>query len=833
MAIRQIPHITIDGRNSAFGGYIYNLDYQPSFSSAPSKLTIHFINESGTYFPPSLMTALSTPYLIRAGDELSLTMYAYKYRYSKSPTGKVLIVEFLDGSFSLDKKWVGLYKHYASATGIYGSVLVVGQEFHPCDLNKDGKVDYADRVIYENLPLNVCTNDSTIPSGGIAMNSGDSLHNPYLDPVPPSGLPPTGSGQFVVGPSGDIFSITNFCGANYSMKIFDMGYNFDQLLSAMESAGIGVWKPSTGALSGNNHFPASNSGYFLRESGPLRESLKRFCGDYGYDFFWDDGRVHFVDVKTPISLDFLDESSIKNASNWTEEVSLEGTTRRGHATYYEKEGEWAENSCSSSFLQYLNPITLNIIFNEASLTDKRLDPYGLGSLISLNLFLSSACMAKYGDVARAFFWLLFVGDGDVSSPNGMWNGAQAEGLLNAPINEYGKFTIERVFLPVAGHGLTEYNKIMGLDPAQDKYDFYVVASFDESLAKQQHELDDRFSDFFGKYYYDTWIAAPCGSKPAYTAEPDAKADLVTTPTDINLFENGNPFLNKNYKFSLSRGVVVTRSPKWSPSPKSADVMVPLAGVEKLLPHKIVINDKTLRDSLGLTDNKILYGCYDFGQPTFAITPVSNPSELATDTTPSFGRVGLRDATKAFNISFTVPSQFNLSFVTPCNIFDNNNLRSYKVISQGSNSAKFPVKKIQDAVMSETDAGMETLNFAINHIDLSDADIRLLAWDSSTRCKPLEDIVASGHSALNKLMSFDVTVPHREISFDVPGIGISGVSGRIYPSLASGLVSLKISLDGNGIKTSYAFSNRPKTLPSVELMKHTLFTRTKLPSKVLP
>lgn len=834
MTIRQIPFITIDGRNSAFGGYIYNLDYQPSFSSAPSKLTVHFINESGTYFPPKLSTALSTPYTIRIGDDATITMYAIKSKKTSSPTGgKILVVEFVDGSFLLDKKWVGLYKHYASATGIYDSVLVIGQEFHPCDLNKDGKVDGADKLIYDNLPLNVCTSGNNLPSGGIAMNSGDYLHNPYLDPVPPSGLSPTGSGQYYAGPSGDMFSMKNFCGAIYSMKIFDMGYNFEQLLGAVEAAGIQIWKNPTGSYSGKSYYPASNSGYFLRESGPLRESLRRFCSDYGYDFFWDNGAIHFIDVKTPIALDYLQESGVKNASDWSEEESLEGTVRRGHASYYEKVGEWADTMCSSSFIQYLSPVTLNMMFGVDNITHKFGDLYGQGSDISLDLFLTSTCFAKYGANARAFFWLLCMGNGALGSPNGMWDSTQAEGLLNSPINEYGKFTITKVYAPVAGHGLPEYNKIMALDQSQEKYDFYIVANFDESLANEQFRLDEEFADFFGKYYFDTWGAVPCGGQPSYTTEADAKAELVKAPIDILFFSNGNPFWNKSYKFTLDKGVLATRSPKWSPSPKSSDVIAPLAQLAKMIPHKVVIGDKKAFESLNLKDNDIVYGCYDMAEPSLSISPIVNNDELGATPTASAGKLGLRAANHAFLVSMGVAGQFTLAFSTPCNIFDGGNLNVYKIAVRGENSAKFPVNKIQDAMMSETNAGIDTLTYAMNHIDIADADIRLLAWNSNVQCLPLSGILQSGHNALNKLMSFDIADPRKTISFNVAGIGISGDGERIYPSVASGLNSLQVSIDANGIKTAYSFANRPKSLPSVELMKHSLFTRTKLPDTILP
>ena len=107
--LKDIAQVTVNGSNKYLNGYIYDVNYQPSIGKDPSRLTISLVSEDGNYANPSLTVKQASQISIGG---LGLNMYPVKYTKKESDQGKILQVEFVDGSFILDKFYVGLIKKH-------------------------------------------------------------------------------------------------------------------------------------------------------------------------------------------------------------------------------------------------------------------------------------------------------------------------------------------------------------------------------------------------------------------------------------------------------------------------------------------------------------------------------------------------------------------------------------------------------------------------------------------------------------------------------------------------------------------------------------------------
>jgi len=157
MAIKTLPQITVNGRSTLFGGYIYNIKYKIAYGDSKSNIKISVVSESGTYNIGSndLSTTYCGTYNINIGNKISFTGFLEGYSYSASASGKVLELEFVDDSRILDIIYVGLYKkHGLKSTK---RLILVGKEVDAC--NPDG---YAKPIEKFYDPCNPCIVDEKI-----------------------------------------------------------------------------------------------------------------------------------------------------------------------------------------------------------------------------------------------------------------------------------------------------------------------------------------------------------------------------------------------------------------------------------------------------------------------------------------------------------------------------------------------------------------------------------------------------------------------------------------------------------------------------------------------
>lgn len=139
MAIQTISSILINGSSSIFGGFIYSTKFSVSIGDAPSTVRISVISESGNYTigPGDLQNTYCNLYTIKIGSQISFTGFLESYSQSVSSSGRTLELEFVDNSRVLDVIQVGLYKRFGLKST--KKMLLVGKEVDPC--NPDGYVD--------------------------------------------------------------------------------------------------------------------------------------------------------------------------------------------------------------------------------------------------------------------------------------------------------------------------------------------------------------------------------------------------------------------------------------------------------------------------------------------------------------------------------------------------------------------------------------------------------------------------------------------------------------------------------------------------------------------
>jgi len=133
MAIKETELVTLNGDVNAFGGRIYNANYQIGFSQSPSSIKLSIVNESGDYnISEEDLDIDGSPDTINFGAR-SVKMYPIEYSIDKSSGGKILTVEYQDSSIIyLDKKFVVLNgTHIASKSNSPDRPLItVGDKYY-------------------------------------------------------------------------------------------------------------------------------------------------------------------------------------------------------------------------------------------------------------------------------------------------------------------------------------------------------------------------------------------------------------------------------------------------------------------------------------------------------------------------------------------------------------------------------------------------------------------------------------------------------------------------------------------------------------------------------
>lgn len=355
MAIHSIDKVTIDGKNRAFGGFIYAVDYDLGVLDNPTKITVTLVNGNGIYAEPEL--SVSKPYNIKIGNIIHGNFYAIQRTSKKSSSGRVLEVVFYDGSIILDRIWVGLNKRMGDPNKSVPGLILVGKEMHPCDANEDGVFDVNDVALLEwqkDDPCELrCPGDAegTEPAikECIDKEQKDILEVKYsivdlFDALEGKTQKPQYDRTVSYPIENDLSS--GFSSVSVTLPPLQINLN-----SAPENK-INI-KKRPAVL---NTFLKNNY------TGTLREVLKNWCGDFGWSFTWEDGALVFIDTKERPNIAFPDFSDQLNTISDTK--TLEGTVSRGFNSAYLQPGINATKDCKQTAPILLHCLTLVDLFGE-------------------------------------------------------------------------------------------------------------------------------------------------------------------------------------------------------------------------------------------------------------------------------------------------------------------------------------------------------------------------------------------------------------------------------------------------------------------------------------
>lgn len=285
MSIHTIPQITINGSNMAFGGYPYNIKYNISYGdNGPSRLQIAIISEDGKYNINSstLGNTYCNPYNISISDELKLTMYLEDFKKDISPGGNTLNLSFIDTSRLLDVIHVGLYKRHGLSS--QSNLIIVGKEINPC--SDDPYLNPNPVSFYD--PCHPCVNSRK-----------EEAQRNFID-----------------------------CIEKVKYEILDVKYNFTELLQKLPFPVVGGLDP--------------NPTYFTQYTGKLREVLSSWCRDFGWFFYWENGRLIFRDLRNTVQVTAKLENFCPNVLEYSESFSMRESVKTATITNFSRPGDPAK-----------------------------------------------------------------------------------------------------------------------------------------------------------------------------------------------------------------------------------------------------------------------------------------------------------------------------------------------------------------------------------------------------------------------------------------------------------------------------------------------------------
>ncbi len=591
MAIHTIDDVKVNGRNQAFGGFIYAVDYGAGLLDKPSEITVNFVSQNGQYLEPEL--SVTKPYRITIGNIINDNFFAVSRTFVKGSNGRTLEVVFKDGSILLDRIWVGLNKKMGDATTNVPGLIIVGREIHPCDVNEDGVFDQADvaELVWQGQdPCELrCPNESSL-----------------VEPV------------------------INNCIEREILEVFDVKYSFKDLLDALarqvdvskffqartvtypveadkevgtESVsvilpGVEINKnlPPFNSIKINYRPKNLNEFYLAAYTGTLREVLRNWCADFGWSFFWENGGLSFIDTKERPQIQSFDSTSIESL---TDTKTLEGTVSRGFISHYAHQGVTAQKDCSQTRPLLLRCLTLRDLFgdfykpawNAVVHTQNDYSSTGEGLLsppipdpknnspdnqleyrdtiapagVPIEAFETSCVCAYHSDKLRHLYnlWGYY----------GIINAQAARDNKFKWLDRLGQIQIVSVFAKDStGDNLTTYERLLA-DGAIDKnsktffskeevdriktFNGYIVVVLrnrlnkKESLLNKQFQLEEALaSNFIGQHWYRGFISPFYGESPQIFPNGQYFGALSTNISDLP-FSNFHHTYNSNISKMIS------------------------------------------------------------------------------------------------------------------------------------------------------------------------------------------------------------------------------------------------------------------------------------------
>lgn len=309
---------------------VYSIDLSGG-GSEPATLRISFLADNTNYIPNS-----NKEYTVQIGSYYTFKGYIVSSSIRNSvSSGRTKELTLVDTSIILDKYWVGLKGKDGppQASLLTSNIGAVGRSQNANInfgvLNPINILNTSTKNINSTPPIPIFEYQGNFPDKLILV--GDAIDpckdfdsdNP-IDKCNPCAQEPASKLD---------------CSNRRSIDILDVDYTFNQLIEAASAIqGIAF----------DSEF-ASTTNYRAQYKGTLREVLNNWCQDYGYSFYWEDGRVKFIDLSRGIP---IRDNAIRlekcKIEDFSETQSIEGNSKTINIAYFGKAGESPTYDCTKS-----------------------------------------------------------------------------------------------------------------------------------------------------------------------------------------------------------------------------------------------------------------------------------------------------------------------------------------------------------------------------------------------------------------------------------------------------------------------------------------------------
>jgi hypothetical protein len=312
-SIQNIGQIKINGLSDKIK--IVGLDYQVGDLKQSSRISVTLIDKDSVLDIVPL--SLQSPMEIFVGS-IKFVGFPITEERGCSPSGDNTIkIDFVDGSFILDKILVGLWgKHHQSTIK---KIKIGGRDFKSW---KRGNFYGSDPFIIVGDFIDPC---------------GDDELDFKVDPCDPCKDSPI---ELVKELERDMRRID--CEKLRDSRILEVEYSFPDLVTAINNG----WPPlrieQASTLQGVSNYKADYS-------GTLREVLNNWCRDFGWSYYWENGIIKIFPINAGISINTKGLENDCNVLNINKTRSLEGTYSNNILGYFGREGQERNYQCQYQF----------------------------------------------------------------------------------------------------------------------------------------------------------------------------------------------------------------------------------------------------------------------------------------------------------------------------------------------------------------------------------------------------------------------------------------------------------------------------------------------------
>lgn len=830
MAYRKIEEIVINGvSGEIFGAYIYGSNLELGFSESPTKLTLNIVKEEGDFdsFPNNLLTS----YEIKIGSLTLSKMYLYSYEISRSVGQKVATLNFLDGSFILDKIFVGLVNRH----GATGDGPLTPFEVPALCLSCDGsklspKTGSVLRKIFSGLEVNV----DPLLGGSIIL----------------------GQEQFVEG----------------ACDIPDVAYNFTQLLQGITQAGIN-----------HTNFVDINPKYYQSYVGSLREVLSNWCADFGYSFYWDLSQDGLKAIDLKIEVDYIND--IKNIVKNNTNLGVDGTNEDTLAIESFNESATLEGTVTQKFIsRYLKPFRTK----SASTTSINSRSFSCIKPERFNINqndITRAVLGRYSDNARTVFCMKnimtqgeYIGLEQIytaetisasQKSSNLFTKAYDYGYNNDAITQFidknnGAQVLIAVYNPAAKEMYAQWESAVadmigkyyqGDVPPNDEVQNCQTTSF----VQTNIEVNPAAEVYTNKNKYDLPFAdaiiGPVNNEgiswsipKLYIFSRSAVYGTTQEEYDAAMLVNGtDPFQRFVVSYLPIEGLAYSRlsaakeqATKAGDSSTATKLQTIISKVDELkgsgsekkvvfafIPPQTVL-DSAISTSWSSGTNKLEIAKEE-GDKESGECITQCEADIIQDIcgkcpNPPQPYVGLRNTTaRILNVSCSSVGK-TTKIILPSE-------GPYSGYEQTTTNLKFtvPGQKLVFGNVGSPDANTLSLNVIesdiTNDLDPSDGStiINMFVPDGAngfTKITP-----AAYHADLTKKLVNSIITERKSVSLSIIGMKLGDLESFITPD--KGLTNFSINLNENGATTQIGFANRPKVLPKREAISQKIAPTIKL------